>query len=105
MKQYQCNAGARHCARERGAWEPATEAITLAFRALEFRATLKQFVGQCCVIDPNARVAAADLYRSYERWAVSVGKHCVMQQRGFVGRMISAGVPMENGRDGGQDYW
>ena len=98
MKQSQCNAGGRHCARERGAWQPVP-------RVPEFRSALKQFVEQCCVIEAGSRVGAGDLYRAYERWAVANGKRRVMEQRNFEARMIMAGVEMERERLGGGDFW
>ena len=105
MKQYQCNAGGRHCARERGAWQPMFAVISAPKAGPEFRNTLKQFVEQCCVLDPRGTVSAAELYGAYERWALAVGKRSVMKQRNFESRMIVAGVQIETGRLGGGDFW
>lgn len=105
MKQYQFNAGARYCARERGAWQPALVSMTAGKFGPEFRNTLKQFVEQCCVVEAGAIVGADDLYRAYERWATTIGKRCVMKLSGFEGRMIAAGVRRERGCAGGKDVW
>ena len=105
MKQSQCNAGGRHCARERGAWQPVITAMTVPKAAAEFRGTLKEFVEQCCVVETGSTVGAGDLYRAYERWAVAVGKRSVMNQRNFEARMILAGVRIEVGRLGDGNFW
>ncbi len=105
MKQSQCNAGGRHCARERGAWQPVFTAMATPKADPEFRGTLKEFVEQCCVVETGSAVGAGEIYRAYERWAVSIGKRGVMKQRNFETRMILAGVRIEMGRPGGGTFW
>lgn len=105
MKQSQCNAGGRHCARERGAWQPVFTAPAPPRANAELRGTLRQFVGQCCVVESGSTVDAGELYRVYERWAVAVGKRCVMKRRNFESRMISAGVQTDRGRSGRGGRW
>lgn len=99
------NAGGRHCARERGAWQPVLMAPATPRAGAEFRGTLKQFVEQCCVIEPGSTVGAGAIYRAYERWAVAGGKRSVMKQRNFEARMVLAGVRIELGRPGGGHFW
>lgn len=105
MKQSQCNAGGRHCARERGVWQPVFTARATSKSNAELRGTLKQFVEQCCVLEPGTMICADVLYRTYVRWAVAVGKRSVMKQRNFETRMIAAGVQVEMGRPGRGGRW
>ncbi len=90
MKQYQFNAGARHCARERGAWAPTFMAASRPHHR-ELRGTLKRFVDECCVIGPQAVISAADLYQAFERWATTTGKAFIMLPHNFEERLSAAG--------------
>lgn len=102
MKQYQFNAGARHCARERGAWEPA---FTKSPEPRELRGTLKHFVEDCCLADPQAMVNAAELYQAFERWSVATGKRRVMLRHNFEERLSTAGLRLDTGSARSKARW
>ena len=105
MKQSQCNAGGRHCARMRGVWQPVITVIPAPDTDAKFRGTLKQFVEQCCVVEAGRAADAGEVYRVYERWAAAGGKRSVMKQKNFEACMILAGVRIEMGRPGGENSW
>lgn len=53
---------------------------------------LGNFLSECCVQDPNARIRTGDLYKAYQEWAVSLNEYvrrgndftAAMQTEGFV---------------------
>lgn len=62
MKQSQCNAGGRHCARMRGVWQPVVTVIPAPIVNRESRGTLRQFVVQSCEVEPGSTVGPGDSY-------------------------------------------
>lgn len=54
-------------------------AATAAYRAESDR--IASFVDEHCTIDPDAKVAACDLYASYKAWAESGGEETLKQKR------------------------
>ena len=61
---------------------------------------LGAFIADCCVLDPNGRETAAELYRAYTRWCAEVGEKPVSKrafgialgERGFTCRRGAHGV-------------
>ncbi len=102
MKQYQFNAGARHCARERGAWEST---FTAWPQPQELRGRLKRFVAECCVFDPQAMVSAVELHQAFERWSLAAGKPRVMLLHNFEDRLSAAGLRRDTGSAHSKARW
>lgn len=60
MKQYLFNAGARPC--NSRSWR-----AVLSANALVFRATLKHFVDECCILDPQGTISRDEMYSGPQR--------------------------------------
>lgn len=41
---------------------------------------LGQFITECCLVGPNYRTKAADLYDAYKRWCEQNGEHADVQR-------------------------
>lgn len=57
---------------------------------------LLHFVNDCCVINPRAKVAAKNLYLSYQRWCDDNGEYS-LKQRKFI-EQLKEGYPIEVAR-------
>lgn len=66
----------------------------------ELRGTLKHFVEECCVTDPQAVISAAVLYEAFERWAALTGKAFIMLPHNFEERLSASGWRLERSARG-----
>ncbi|MCZ2150873.1 MAG: hypothetical protein LC126_24265 [Bryobacterales bacterium] len=67
--------------------------------------TVKRFVVECCVLDPDADVVAAELYRAFEHWAAATGKRLVMLAHNFEERLMAAGLKLHAGSTSRNARW
>ena len=58
-----------------------------------------RFITDCCICNPSERVAASDLYRSFEDWCASGGEAAFSQQM-FGRRLTDSGFTREKRRNG-----
>lgn len=68
----------------------------------EYRAdsdVLAQFMEECCVINPQCRVAASELYRKYVAWCEEYGYHPINPTR-FGGQLRDKGFDKERNKSG-----
>jgi putative DNA primase/helicase len=64
---------------------------------------LREFIGECCVVTEHARVAKADFYVAYEKWAHAGGERPWSKKK--VGEALT-GQGYQDGRGtGGTRYW
>jgi P4 family phage/plasmid primase-like protien len=87
---------------KRGLDEPAeVTAATSAYR--DEQDVLGSFITDCCVVNPNAKVSAKDLYRAYVNWCEDCGEHA-LAQRNFGTRLSERGFLRKTGT-GGYSWW
>jgi len=65
---------------------------------------LAAFLADCCVLEPNARAKAADLYQAYVQWCEQSGEHAE-KQRSFGIRLSERGFEKRRSDRAGAVVW
>jgi P4 family phage/plasmid primase-like protien len=63
----------------------------------------RQYIEECCVLDPDAEVPKGELYEDYRGWTRRAGINTTLKHRSFSNRLQRAGVGSR--KDGKQHYY